>query len=111
MYTILGGDLAKIQDNSDLEQLQSKNDDQLQRGRGRPKKYTTTTHIAVNSTQKKLRRFEENNNYTYTSLAIGGKLKKKSHLCNNWYKYINTGGKTTVVGVTILRNNLKPRVR
>jgi hypothetical protein len=55
----------------------------MQRGRGRPKKYITT-HIAVNSTQKKLRRFEENNNYTYTSLAIGSKLKKKSHLYNHW---------------------------
>jgi len=83
MYSILGGDLAKIQENSELEQLQAKTDDQVQRGRGRPKKYVIS-HIAVNSTQKKLRRFEDNDNYIFPSLLLGNKLKKKTHLYSHW---------------------------
>ncbi len=83
MYSILGGDLSRIQEASDLEQLQPKADDQLQRGRGRPKKYAIT-HIAVNSTQKKLRRFEDNDNYTCSSVLVGGKLRKKAHLYSHW---------------------------
>jgi hypothetical protein len=57
MYTLLGGDLTKIQEKSYLEQLQIKSEESQQRGRGRPKKYIVS-HIAVNSTQKKLRRFD-----------------------------------------------------
>jgi hypothetical protein len=54
---MLGGDLTKIQQASDLEQLPIKTDDQIPRGRGRPKK-TMPTHISINTTQKKLRRFD-----------------------------------------------------
>jgi len=38
--------------------LQIKVDEQVQRGRGRPKKYAIS-HISINTTQKKLRRFED----------------------------------------------------
>lgn len=57
MYSMLGGDVAKMQDGSDLEQLQVKCEEVVQRGRGRPKKYAT--HITVNVVQKKLRKFDE----------------------------------------------------
>lgn len=58
MYSLLGGDLARIQDNSELEQLQSKPEEVVHRGRGRPKKYALT-HVSLNIAQKKLRRLEE----------------------------------------------------
>lgn len=61
MYSMLGGDLTKIQETSDLEQLPIKTDDQLPRGRGRPKK-NAVAHITINTTQKKLRRFDEKEN-------------------------------------------------
>jgi hypothetical protein len=58
MYSSLGGDLAKIQEGSNLEQLQAKGEEPIQRGRGRPKKYTLS-HITVNIAQKKLRKLDE----------------------------------------------------
>ncbi len=58
MYSILGGDLTTLQDKSIIEKLQVKVDEQIPRGRGRPKKYNVS-HIAINATQKKLRRFDE----------------------------------------------------
>ena len=56
MHSMLGGDLANLQSKSMLDNIQVKNDEQLPRGRGRPKKYVVS-HISVNSTKKKLRRF------------------------------------------------------
>lgn len=56
MYSMLGGDVAVLQTKSNLDHLQVKNDDQIPRGRGRPKKYMVS-HIAINATKKKLRRF------------------------------------------------------
>jgi hypothetical protein len=57
MYSMLGGDIAKLQNKSTLEALQVKSDEQAPRGRGRPKKYMTT-HVTINATKKKLRRFD-----------------------------------------------------
>lgn len=56
MYSMLGGDLGGVQARSVLEHLQMKSDEHVPRGRGRPKKYMVS-HITVNATKKKLRRF------------------------------------------------------
>jgi 2'-5' RNA ligase len=81
MYNLLGGDLTKIQDASDLEQLQSKSEELVQRGRGRPKKYVA--HVTVNVVQKKLRKFEEKENYAFSSSLLA-KKKRKSQLYSQW---------------------------
>lgn len=78
MYSLLGGDLTRIQDNSELEQLQAKPEEVVQRGRGRPKKYALT-HVSVNVTQKKLRRFEDDGERT-----LLGKQKRRSNLSSYW---------------------------
>ena len=56
MYSMLGGEITDLQSKSVLDHIQAKPDDQVPRGRGRPKKYMVS-HISVNSTKKKLRRF------------------------------------------------------
>lgn len=61
MYSILGGDLVQLQLTSRIEELQVKQDEQIQRGRGRPKKYAVT-HIAVHQVKKKMAKFEEKEN-------------------------------------------------
>ena len=58
MFCMLGGELTNLQSKSMLDHIQVKNDEQIPRGRGRPKKYMIS-HISVNSTKKKLRRFGE----------------------------------------------------
>jgi hypothetical protein len=58
--------------------LQSKPEEVVQRGRGRPKKYALT-HVTVNVTQKKLRRFEEEG-----ERALLGKQKRRNHHYSYW---------------------------
>jgi hypothetical protein len=58
-------------------------DEQVPRGRGRPKKYNVS-HIAVNATQKKLRRFDEKENYC-TGTLMAKKGTRKHQGFNNWY--------------------------
>ena len=65
--------MANLQAKSNLDQLQVKNDEQMPRGRGRPKKYMVS-HIAINPTKKKLRRFGEQEEHC---LNIGSQLSKK----------------------------------
>jgi hypothetical protein len=76
MYSLLGGDLARIQDHSELEQLQARPEEVVHRGRGRPKKYALT-HVSLNVAQKKLRRMEEEGQ----SQAV--KLKRRQ-LYSHW---------------------------
>jgi hypothetical protein len=54
-----------------------------QRGRGRPKKYVTN-HISINTTQKKLRRFEDKENYICSGYLLGKKKAKKVNSSNVW---------------------------
>ena len=61
---MLGGEITTLQSKSVLDHIQSKHDEQVPRGRGRPKKYMVT-HISVNSTKKKLRRFGGKENHCY----------------------------------------------
>ena len=65
MYSMLGGNIATLQSKSALEQLMVKNDDQVPRGRGRPKKYMPT-HISINTTKKKLRKFGGKENASFS---------------------------------------------
>jgi hypothetical protein len=95
MYSILGGDVSRMQEKSDLGQLQVKTEETLQRGRGRPKKYGVT-HISINSTQKKLRRFDEKDNNVISGALLGKKGKRKSQSYNIWYLSCKVGRKTTV---------------
>ena len=73
MYSMLGGDVTNLQSKSNLEHLQIRNDEQVPRGRGRPKKYMNS-HIAINATKKKLRRFGDQEDHC---LNIGIQLSKK----------------------------------
>jgi hypothetical protein len=83
MYSLLGGDLTRIQEKSDLEQLPVRAEEQVVRGRGRPKKYAVT-HVSINTTQKKLRRFEEKENEAGKGL-LGKKAKRKTTAYALWY--------------------------
>lgn len=65
--------MAELQSKSTLEMLQIRTDEQVPRGRGRPKKYTVS-HIAVNATKKKLRRFGDQEDHC---MNIGMQLSKK----------------------------------
>ncbi len=91
MYSVLGGDLASIQDHSELEQLQAKPEEVVHRGRGRPKKYALN-HVSLNVAHKKLRRFEEEGQ----SQAM--KLKRRQ-LYSYWYGLVDVGS-ATIVGTT-----------
>lgn len=81
MYTLLGGDFNKIQSESNLEQLQVKNDELMPRGRGRPKKIFTNTHITINKAKKKLKR-----------LSSKEHILKSLHLPPNVFKKKNSFG-------------------
>lgn len=115
MYSILGGDLVKLQHKSAIEQLQVKTDEQVQRGRGRPKKYMIS-HITVNQTQKKLRRFNEKENYcTGILMAKKGKRKQYNFNHSHWYKpplsrKKNDSGNDTQEEVDHRRQKLKRKV-
>ena len=65
MYSMLGGDVNVLQTKSVLENVQTKADEQLQRGRGRPKKYMVS-HNTINVAKKKLRRFGGKENHALT---------------------------------------------
>lgn len=75
--------MARMQDGSDLEQLQAKCEEVVQRGRGRPKKYATS-HITVNVVQKKLRKFDEKENYVFPA-GLLAKKKRKTQIYSIWY--------------------------
>lgn len=92
MYTMLGGDLMKLNQHSILEQLQGRNDEVIPRGRGRPKKYMVS-HITINATQKKLRKFDEKENYCL-NLTLGKKGKRKKQVYSHWYPLYDIGRRT-----------------
>ena len=84
---MLGGDLIILNQKSHLEQLQGRNDEVLPRGRGRPKKYMVS-HLTINATQKKLRKFDEKENFSL-NLVLGKKGKRKKQYDNHWYVCCN----------------------
>ena len=76
MYSMLGGELGTLQSKSILENIQGKSEEQLPRGRGRPKKYVVT-HVSVNSTKKKLRKFGDKDDLGFTLSVKQVKQGKK----------------------------------
>ena len=78
MYSMLGGDLTTLQTKSMLEHIQTKSDEQVTRGRGRPKKYMIT-HSSINLTKKKLRRFggKENHCFSLNMQNLAKKAQRK----------------------------------
>jgi hypothetical protein len=99
MYSLLGGDLARIQEGSELEQLQARGEELMQRGRGRPKKYVLS-HITVNITQKKLRKFDEKENY-----VVNGLVSKKKRQNNSYSTYYLGIDKLNAMTVATTRNS------
>jgi hypothetical protein len=83
MYSMLGGDVAVLQSKSTLDMLQIRTDEQVPRGRGRPKKYMVS-HVAVNATKKKLRRFGDQEDHC---MNIGLQLSKKGKIAH-WQSYL-----------------------
>jgi hypothetical protein len=75
---MLGGDVAVLHSKSNLELLQMRNDEQVPRGRGRPKKYMVS-HIAVNATKKKLRRFGDQEDHCMNISMQLSKKGKRTH--------------------------------
>jgi hypothetical protein len=108
MYSLLGGDLARIQEGSELEQLQAKGEELVQRGRGRPKKYAIS-HTTVNITQKKLRKFDEKENYAVKGLL--GKKKRQNNPYSIWYLAIDKLNATTAATTRNSRSTRSERRR
>lgn len=91
-----------MQDGSDLEQLQAKSEEVVPRGRGRPKKYAS--HITVNVVQKKLRKFDEKENYVFPA-SLMAKKKRKTHIYNIWY-FPPYKGSETIAATTPNKNSI-----
>jgi hypothetical protein len=75
----------------------------MQRGRGRPKKYVLN-HITVNITQKKLRKFDEKENYVVNGLV--SKKKRQNNSYSVWYLGIDKQN-ATIAAMT--RNSRRTR--
>ena len=73
----MGGDLTKLHLKSAIDQLQVRSDEQVTRGRGRPKKYMVS-HITVHTTYNKMRRFDPND--TYIPPGLLSKHRKQTNL-------------------------------
>ncbi len=66
------------------------------------------SHNTINVVQKKLRKFDEKENYVFPA-GLMAKIKRKSHLNHIWYDFIDIGNET-IAGM-ILRNRMRPGVR